>query len=123
MRKIFVILMFAAGVLIAGCDTFQFTQKSMCQECLTEAKTRANFIATTLLSSKNPTVKIEGEVLTIATKDQLLKVSCSGDAAGVVETTRKKSDGTTSSPHKAALKELEYLYCPKTIKKYNTAQK
>ena len=52
MRKIFVILIFAAGVLIAGCDTYQFAQKSMCQECLTEAKTRAKFIATTLLKQQ-----------------------------------------------------------------------
>lgn len=123
MKRIVVMLIFGACGLIAGCDTYQFAQKSLCQECMTEAKSRAKFIATTLLSSKNPTVKMEGEVLLIASKSQLLKVSCSGEAGGILETARKKRDGTMSAPHRAAIKDLKYLYCPKTLKKYITARK
>lgn len=121
MKKIVILSVFAAGALFIGCDTFQFTQKSMCQECLKEAKSRAGLIAGTLLKSNNPTVKMEGEVLVIGAKDELLKVSCAGDAGCVISTTRKKADGTMSDPHKASLKEVDYLYCPKTLKKYNTA--
>lgn len=125
MKKVIIIVitMCAAGLVFAGCDTFQFTQKSMCQECLTEAKSRANLIATTLLNTKNPTVKMEGEVLVIGAKDELLKISCAGDAGCVVSTTRKKSDGTMSAPHTASLKELDYLYCPKAVAKHTAATK
>jgi hypothetical protein len=123
MKKVIGILLFAAGILLLGCDTFQFAQKSMCQECLAEAKTRSNMIATTLLSTKNPTVKMDGEVLVIGAKDEVLNIACSGDTGCIVQTTRKKSDGTMSAPHKASAKELEYLYCPKALKKYNTPAK
>ncbi len=124
MKKIIVgAVLCVAGLVFAGCDTFQFTQKSMCKECLAEAKTRSNTIATTLLSGKNPTVKIENDVLVIGANNQLLNISCAGDNGCTVSTTRKKSDGTMSAPHTASVKELEYLYCPKTLKKYNTAAK
>lgn len=123
MKNIGVIVLFAAGLLFFGCDTFQFSQKSQCMECLTEAKSRANLIASTLLQSKNPTVKIEGEVLTIGTKDQTLKVSCGGSANCILETRRVKADGTLSDPHTASRKELDYLYCPKVLKKYNPETK
>lgn len=122
-KVIIVVAMFVAGLIFVGCDTFQFAQKNMCQECLTEAKSRANLIATTLLSAKNPSVKMEGEVLVIGAKDELLKISCAGDAGCTVSTTRKKADGSMSAPHTASLKELDYLYCPKAVKKYNTAAK
>lgn len=123
MKRIVVTLIVAACGLVAGCDTYQFAQKSLCQECMTEARSRAKFIAITLLKSKNPTVKMEGDVLLISSKAQLLKVSCSGEAGGILETARKKRDGTMSAPQRAAIKDLKYLYCPKTLKKYITARK
>jgi hypothetical protein len=123
MKRVIVIVMFAAGFLFAGCDTFQFTQKNICLECLTEAQSRAGVIASTLLNSKNPTVKKEGEILVIGAKDELLKISCSGDVNCIVETRRKKADGTMSDPHKVSTKELEYLFCPKVLKKYNAEKK
>lgn len=121
MKKLGILAIVTAALILAGCDTFQFTQKSMCKECLVEAKSRAGLIAGTLLKTSNPTVKMEGEVLVIGAKDELLKVFCSGDSGCVISTTRKKADGTMSEPHRASLKEVDYLYCPKTLKKYNTA--
>jgi len=118
-KSIIFVVMFSACMILAGCDTFQFTQKSMCKECLAEARTRSDTIAATLLSSKNPTVKVSNEILVIGAGDQLLNVFCSGDSGCIVSTTRKKSDGTMSAPHTASAKELEYLYCPKTLKKYS----
>ncbi|MBN2160688.1 MAG: hypothetical protein JW807_14965 [Spirochaetes bacterium] len=119
MRKTAFIILFAAGFVFFGCDTFKFSEKSRCLECLTEAKSRANLIATTLLQSKNPTVKVAGGVLTIATKDQTLKVSCGGGDGCIVETRRIKADGSLSEPHAASRKEVDYLFCPRILKKYN----
>ncbi len=121
MKKSGILAIVTIALLLAGCDTFQFTKKSVCLECLKEARSRAGLIAGTLLKSSNPTVSMEGEVLVIGAKDELLKVSCSGDSGCVISTTRKKADGTMSDPHQASLKEVDYLYCPKTLKKYNTA--
>jgi len=123
MKKIFVIVLYTALVLLGGCDTYQEALKSLCQECLMEAKSRAHIIAKTLLKSKNSKSKLEREVLVIEAKNQLLKVSCSDKSGGILDSARKKGSGAMASPQKVAFNELKNLYCPKTLKKYVTKRK